>query len=75
MILSYPISTHRRVKQVNPWLTYAEPLHRIREMGIGLVQLPVLHTVAKRKLSQREVHPVPNHPNPTHNQPADRMTY
>ena len=30
------------VNENNPWLTYGEPMHRLREFGIGVKELDLL---------------------------------
>jgi hypothetical protein len=32
----------KEVTQHNPWLTYAEPMHRLREFGIAIKELDLL---------------------------------
>lgn len=40
------------IRQVNPWLTYGEPLHRIREFGIPVKELDLLD---EKKLSLDQI--------------------
>eukprot|EP00596_Hydrurales_sp_CCMP1899_P003597 CAMPEP_0119035502 /NCGR_PEP_ID=MMETSP1177-20130426/2566_1 /TAXON_ID=2985 /ORGANISM="Ochromonas sp, Strain CCMP1899" /LENGTH=804 /DNA_ID=CAMNT_0006993873 /DNA_START=237 /DNA_END=2651 /DNA_ORIENTATION=- len=45
------------IAQNNPWLTYGEPLHRLREFGI---KLPAMDQLGNRQLSKKEIFSVAN---------------
>jgi hypothetical protein len=45
----------RGVARHNAWLTYAEPLHQLREFGTDVA---ALDAVSERQLSRREIHSV-----------------
>ena len=32
----------QEIHKVNPWLTYGEPLHRLREFGVSIKELDII---------------------------------
>ena len=42
----------KEIKSVNPWFTYAEPIHRLREFGIAIKEIDLLD---ERKLSLDQI--------------------
>ena len=56
-LLSDHITTAAQVSQYNPWLTYGEPLHRLREFGMNV---PPLEYLSTRALSEPEMRYVVN---------------
>ena len=44
--LSLFVSESKQVYELNPWLTYGEPMHRLRELGLHLPQLDRLDEVS-----------------------------
>lgn len=39
-------SESKQIYELNPWLTYGEPMHRMRELGFHLPQLDRLDEIA-----------------------------
>jgi hypothetical protein len=41
-VLDDPYGDAKQVAQFNPWLTYGEPIHRLREFGASLKEMDII---------------------------------
>ena len=41
-VLDDQLGDARQVREHNPWLTYAEPLHRLREFGASMKEMDII---------------------------------
>ena len=51
-VLNHVQEQANKVNEMNDWMTYGEPLHRLREFG---VMIPTIDTLEKRPLNKNEI--------------------